>query len=359
MPITTTTEIAGPVDVKFQMTLLRNAKARCPHFVGSVPATIAEHQGTFTAKWRRIENLTPTTTPLAELTGSLNFPTRTGTQPTVTDLTATVQKFGVFIYLNEEVDLVNFNGNTNKLAEVLGINAGQSLNRLQRNVMEDNATAVFGGGATTATGVAGAGITRSDITVAGNALNRNIAMMFTPMTTGSANTNTTPIRPAYWGICHVDVEEDIRLLTGFQPVEQYAGQTSIANGEFGAVGNVRFVSTTEASIDATAGQSITGTTTAAGRTTGSATQYDVYNTVILGQEAVGSLGFGMNHTKEIYQAGDRLPGVMMINHSKGSAGSADPFNEISTMGWKSWHTGLILNSAWVRVIRHTASKLEA
>lgn len=359
MPLTTTTEIAGPVNVKFQMSLLRNAKARCPHFVGSVPASLAEHQGTFTAKWRRIENLTPTTTPLAELTGSLSFPTRTGTQPTVTDLTATVQKFGNFIYLNEEVDLVNFNGQTNKLAEVLGINAGQSLNRLQRNVMEDNATAIFGGGATTATGVAGAGITRSDITVSNNALNRQNAMLFTPMTTGSQNTNTTPIRPAYWGICHVDVEEDIRLLTGFTPAEQYGSQTSLANGEFGQVGGVRFVSTTEAGIDETAGQSITGTSTAAGRVTGSATQYDVYNTVIIGQDAVGSLGFGMSHTKEIYMAGDRLPGVMIINHAKGSAGSADPYNEISTMGWKSWHAGLILNSNWVRVIRHTASKLEA
>jgi len=359
MPITTTSEIAGPVDVKFQMTLLRNAKARCPYFVGTVPAQIAAHQGTFTAKWRRIENLTPVTAPLAELTGSLSFPTRTGTQPTVTDLTATVQKFGNFIYLNEEVDLQNFNGQTNKLAEVLGINAGQSLNRLQRNVAEDNATPVFGGGATTATGIQGAGITRSDITVAGNALNNQNALLFTPMTTGSTNTNTTPIRPAYWGICHVDVEEDIRLLTGFVPAEQYGSQTALANGEFGAVGNVRFVSTTEASIDATAGQSITGTSTLAGRTTGSATQYDVYNTVILGQDAVGSLGFGLNHTKEIYMAGDRLPGVMIINHAKGSAGSADPYNEISTMGWKSWHTGLILNSNWVRVIRHTASKLEA
>lgn len=359
MPITTTTEISGPVDVKFQVALLRNARARCPFFVGSESAEIAEHQGTFTAKWRRIENLTPVTTALAELTGSLNFPTRTGTQPTVTDLTATVQKFGNFMYLNEEVDLVNFNGQGLKLAEVLGINSGQSLNRLQRNIVEDNATAIFGGAATTATGVAGAGITRSDITVANNDLNRQNAMMFTPMTTGSANTNTTPIRPAYWGICHVDVEEDIRLLTGFTPVEQYAGQTEIANGEFGQVGGVRFISTTESSIDTTAGQSITGTSTAAGRTTGSATQYDVYNTVILGMEAHGSVGFGTSHVKRIYQAGDNLPAVMMINKDRGSAGSADPLNEISTMGWKSWHTGLILNSNWIRVVRHTASKLEA
>lgn len=357
MPLTTTSNISAPVNVDFQMALLRNAKALCPYFTGSSPATIAEHSGTFTAKWRRIENLTPTTTPLAELTGSLAFPTRTAVQPTTTDITATVQKFGNFIYLNEEVDLVNFNQQTLKLAEILGINAGRSLNRLQRDVMEDNATAIFGGAATTATGVAGAGITRADVTVAGNALNRQDAMHFTAMTLGSTNIGTSPIRPAYWGFCHVDTEEDIRGLSGFVAVEDYGSQTVTVPGEIGVVGNVRFVASTEATIDADSGATITGTATVAGRST-SGTSYDIYNTVIIGMDAVGSVGFGMGHVKETYRAGDRLPGIMMINHERGQAGAADPFNEVSSMAWKSWHAGAILNSNWCRVVRHTTSKLE-
>jgi N4-gp56 family major capsid protein len=357
MPLTTTNEISTPVDVDFQLSLLRNAKALCPYFTGTVEAQIAEHSGTFTAKWRRIENLTPDTTPLSELTGSVAFPTRTPDQPTTTDVTATVSKYGKFIYLSEEVDLGNYNGQTMKLVEVLGINAGRVLNRVQRDVMEDNSTAVFGGVATTATGVAGAGITRGDITVVGNALNRNDALMFRPMTTGSQNINTTPIRSAYWAICHVDTEEDIRLLSGFTPVEQYASQTETAEGEFGIVGNVRFVSTTEAGIDADSGATITGTSTAAGRST-SGTSYDIYNTVIYGMDAVGSVGFGFNHVKRTYMAGDSLPGVQMINHNRGSGGVADPLNELSSLGWKSWHAAAVLNGAWIRNVRHTTSKLE-
>lgn len=358
MPLTTTTEIAGPVNRIFQVSLLRNAKALAPYFEGTVPAEIAEHRGTFTALWRRIENLTPTTTPLAELTGSVSFPTRTADQPSVTDVTATVQKFGNFIYLNEEVDLVNFNGQAQKLSELMGMNAGQSLNRLQRNVMEDNSTAVFGGAATTATGVAGAGVTNSDITVANNALNRQDAMKFTSMTEGSRSIGTQPIRNAYWGICHVDVEEDIRLLSGFNAVETYSGQTETAPGEFGTVGGVRWISTTEASVDADSGATITGTATAAGRST-SGTSYDVYNSMVYGMDAYGSVGFGFNHIQSIYRVGDRLPGVLMISKPRGSAGSADPLNEVSSLGWKSWHTAVVLNGNWGRVIRHTASKLEA
>ena len=358
MPLTTTTEISAPVNNVFQVNLLRNAKALATYFTGTTPAEVGEHQGTFTAKWRRIENLNPKTTPLAELTGGVAFPTRTADQPSITDISATVSKYGNFLYLNEEVDLVNFNGQGEKLSEVLGINAGQSLNRLQRNVMEDDSTAVFGGGATTATGVGGAGITLSDIAVAVNGLNNQNALRFLPQTTGSQNVGSSPIRTAYWGITHVDTEEDIRLLTGFNSVETYAGQTETAPGEIGHVGGVRWIVTTEASVDATAGLSITGTATVAGRTTGAATQYDLYNSMIYGMDAAGSVGFGFEHVKNTYRVGDTLPGVLMVSHPKGSAGSADPLNEVASVGWKSWHAAVILNGNWIRVVRHTTSKLQ-
>ena len=360
MAITTQTEIAGPVNVIFQQTLLRNAKANCPYFTGTVPAEVTQHQGTYTAKWRRIENLTPTTTALTELTGSVSFPTRVGTQPTVTDTTATVSKYGDYIMLNEEVDLVNFNGQTDKLMEVLGIQAGRSLNRLQRNIFEDSLTAILSGSATTVAGINGnptasGFIKRSEIQNVVNTLNRNDALPFRQMTIGSTNIGTTPIRNTYIGICHPDVEEDIRVQASFQAVETYAGQTDVWQYEFGTFAGVRWVSTTESTIDASAGIFASTSATTSGRST--ATLFDVYNSVIYGQDCVGSVGFGFQHTKERYQAGDKVPGVQVINHAKGSAGAADPLNEVSTLGWKSYHAGVVLNSAWGRVYRSAASLL--
>ena len=363
MPLTTTTTISAPVNVVFQVNLLRNAKALCPYFTGTEPGVVSEHSGTFTAKWRRIENLTPATTPLAEITGSLAFPTRTADQPTITDITATVQKFGNFLFLNEEVDLVNFNGQSEKLSEVLGINAGQSLNRLQRNVMEDNASAIFSGTGTTATSVPGTaatsiGVLIGDIAQTVNELQRQNALKFTSMTSGDTNVGTSPIRASFWGICHVDAEEDIRLLTGFNSVETYMTQTQTVEGEFGHVGGVRWISTTEAGIDEDSGATCTatGTATTGPRSTGGASS-NVYNSLVYGMDAAGSVGFGFEHVKNIYKAGDTLPGVQMIAHPKGSAGSADPLSEVASVGWKSWHTGVILNSNWIRVIRSTASNL--
>ena len=363
MSLTTTSEISAPVNVIFQVNLLRNAKPLCPYYTGTVPAEIAENRGTFTAKWRRIENLTPTTTALSELTGAIAFPTRAAIQPSITDLTATVAKYGQYILLNEEVDLINFNSQSAKLSEILGINAGRSLNRLQRNVMEDNLTSIFTGGATTATAVSAAAalaatVRLTSIANAVNALDRNDAMKFRPQTEGSRNIGTAPVRESYWGINHPDTTADVRGLTGFNAVETYAGQTETAPGEYGHVGGVRFLETSEATIDAGTGATVTASATTEGRAaTGNRT--DVYNTVIFGMDAVGSLGLGGEHVKETYRAGDRLPAVQVIAHQRGSAGAGDPLNEISTIGWKSWHAGLVLNSAWGRVIKHTASRLEA
>jgi N4-gp56 family major capsid protein len=363
MAVTTQTEIAGPVNVVFQKSLLLRAQALCPYFIGTVPAEIRQHSGTFTAKWRRYEHLTPITTALTEIQGSVAFPTRNAVQPTVTDITATVSKYGNFIFLNEEVDLININNVAMELSDVLGENAGRSLNRLQRNIMEDNATAFLAGTATTATGLGattlgGADLDRGVIAAVFNALKRQDSMPFSPETRGSQNIGTAPIRESYWGICHVDTTEDLRGLTGFNSVETYAGQTETARGEIGHVGGVRFIETTEATIDAGTGATVTSTATAAQRHDGTTFRSDVYNTVIYGREAVGSLGLDTTHVKSIYRPEDRLPAVQMISHARGSAGAADPLNELSSVGWKSWHTGQILNSNWIRVARHVVSNLE-
>lgn len=352
-PVTTTSQIAGPVNVVFQQTLLRNAKARCPYFVGTVPATVGMHQGSFTAKWRRIENLTPVTSALSEITGNLSHPVRDAVQPSVTDITQTVSKYGNHILLNEETDLVNFNGQADKLMEIMGINAGQSLNRLQRNEAEDNSTLLQAAGAAN-DGATTTKLSINDIRRAKNAIDRQSGIKFTPRTLGDSRFNTAPVREAYWGICHVDVEEDIRQMAGFKDVVTYGGQTETAPGEFGEAGGVRWLSTEEASIDADTG----GANSNLRGTTDAATNIDLYTSVVFGMDAVGSLGFDLAHTKEVYQAGDDLPAVMVIKKDFGSSGIADPFNELSTLAWKSWHAAKILNSNWIRGIRSGASNLE-
>lgn len=350
MAITTTTEQTAPVNVIFQQTYLRQAKARCPYFAGTLPGTLQSKQGSFTVKWRRMVPLNPTTTPLAELTGNLSLPTRTASQITQTDLTEPVKKYGDFIFLTEEADLVNFNTMTDQLMETLGIQAGRSLNRLQRNEQEDNSTVLRSGGVATDGDIVEA-LTRTVVKRAVNELNVNSALLFTPMTQGADLFNTTPIRSSYWGICHSDVEEDIRDFTTFFPVERYSSQTQTEMGEFGIADGVRWISTPEGSIVINAG----GTPATNGLRSTGGTSADIYKSLVYGMEAYGSVSLDTTLIKEVYLAGDNIPGVQVIAKAMDSGGIGNPLNEVGSMGWKFWHAAKVLNNTWARVI-HSGAK---
>jgi|SaaInl7_200m_RNA_FD_contig_81_290928_length_2832_multi_15_in_0_out_0_4 N4-gp56 family major capsid protein len=352
MTVTTTSTLTAPVNYVFQRRLLKNAKARCPYFEGSTPGDILpSHEGTFSVRWRRIENLTPTTSALSEETGSRSFPLRTGSVPTITQPTATVAKYGDVIYPTEEADLINYNGQTAKLIEILAIQAGRSLNRLQRNILEDNVTLYYASNGTADGDVTDA-ISRGLIKKGTNVLNNASGMTFTNQTTGSTSIGTTPIRSGYLGICHVDVEEDVRELSGFIAAERYASQTALFQNEFGAVGGVRWVCTEEASKDASLGGDPGQTLNTSG-----SNKADLYTSVIMGMDAHGALSLDRDLIRTTYKAGDKVPGIIAISHPKGSAGSADALNEMASLGWKSWHAGTILNDTWAIGLRTGASKL--
>lgn len=349
--ITDTDIITTPVNVLFQTLLLKQARALCPYFIGTMPSSLTMNRGTFTAKWRRYENVTPTTTPLAELDGNVAFPTRDSIVPSITDVTSEVLKYGQYFVVNEEVDTMRFDVEVAGLAKVLGISAGRSLNQLQRNEAEDNSTQKFTNG--TATSQVSTKIDQNALRQCYNFLERQDAMPFTPRTEGSTNINTSPIRVAYWGLCHPDVELDIRDISGFIGVERYAGQVATEAGEFGTAEGIRFISSSDASINTGAGAT---TGTAVRETTNDA---DVYDTVIFGEDAIGSLGFGQTHIQEVYRAGDELPAIQFIQKARGSAGAADPLNELGTQGWKSWHAAKVLNANWTCNIQSAATDLTA
>jgi N4-gp56 family major capsid protein len=343
-------------------TLLSAARKRLPYFNGTLPGTLEKAQGAASVKWRRIENLTAVTTALTESTEATTpaFGNgRNSVRPTITDVTVAIAKYGNAINLTEEIDLFNVNSNSAALMDTLGANAGESLNTLMRNVYDGATTVVrFGNGsagtpAASYSSVAEA-INLNDIRFTVNALNRNSAMRFTPAAFGSTNIGTVPVRQSYYGICHVDVEDDIRALTGFVGVETYGGYTETEPGEFGHVGGVRWCSTEIAPIIS---DGSTESAVAASYRGTSSILHDVYSTFIYGREAIGSIGLGEQHAKEIYMMYDRVPTVELIYHKPGSSGIADMFNEVGSLAWKAWFAGKILNGSWVGKIQTLARKV--
>lgn len=352
----TDVELQKPVNVVYQQTFLRRAQQLLPYFAGTRPGTLNRQAGTSTIKWRRIEQETPTTAALAELTGvSTYMQGRDADTPTFTDIVATVAKYGQFYIVNEEVDLFLPSETTNELVAVLGESAGRSLNMLMRNVAEDNLTQRYTENSSVITAVH-TPVIAADLDRIVNELARNSARPFSPMSSGSQNVGSTPILRSYWGIVHPDVAHDLAGLTGFQSVEKYAGQVAIADGEIGYYSRVgrgiRFIQSEDASIDANSGATISGEDV---RTTSGIA--DIYTIVIYGEDAMGSVGLGQRHTDGIYRAGENKGAFEMIFHERGSGGVSDPFNEIATLAWKAWFAGAVLNANWGFALRVGATNL--
>ena len=354
--ITDTPILQKPVNAVFNQVFLRRAQQNCPYFAGTMPGTLITQGGSDVIKWRRIEQEAPTTSALSELTTTSSWMQgRTADTPTITDVTATMAKYGQFYIVNEEVDLYNPSKTGAELVAVLGESAGRSLNQLMRDVEEENSTQRFAGNVAS-DGAVNAIVVIADLNRVINELSRNSARTFAPMTTGSQNIGTAPILPSYWALCHPDVAHDVAGLAGFKSVETYAGQTATVMGEFGYYARggkgLRFVMSEDASIDAGAGAALSGADLRA--TSGNG---DVYTIVVYGQDAFGSVGLGERHSDGVYRAGDNTGGWEMIFHDKGSAGAGDPFNEIRTLAWKAFFAGAVLNSNWSRAIRVGATDL--
>lgn len=350
---TLTSHVTAPVNFVLMRGLLSQARKVLPYFNGTMPGELEKNGGSMSVKWRRFDDLAPATTALGEVTGNAAFQMgRTAATPTITDITVAVAKYGNYINHSEELDLFNVNSRAAQLMDVLGRNAGESLNILARNVFSGATTIRYASGAASAT-VLTTAIDTTDVRNAVNLLNRQSAMKFFSMGAGSQNIGSSPVRSSYYGICHSDVEEDIRDITGFIGVEQYGGYIDdVQVGEFGAVNGVRWSSTEIAEISTSL-----GTTTATGMRGATDILNDVYYTYIYGKEAIGTVGLGEEHTEEIYLMGDRPPAIEVIQKAVGSSGVADPLNEVGSAAWKAWFAGQILNQSWVVEVQSLASDL--
>jgi len=355
----TDVELERPVNTIFQQTLLRNAKSRCLHFLGSSAASVNENMGTTTATWRRITIGTNARAALTEQTTTAAYMGgRSASALAFAAPTATALKYGNFVILNEEVELYNYNGQSDKIVEILGIDGGDYLDSLQASFISDNGNTIFAAGAASE-GAVVSKVTLNSVKNAVVTLDKNKALTFTPMTTGSQNFGTTQLMPGYIGICHPDVAPDIAALAGFKPAETYAGQVSLFMGEFGSITvagrTVRFCSGHNADINADSG-GLTGTT---GLISTTGTNIDTYTTVIMGRDAWGSLGFGASLPDGSFTAGDEQSAIKLITQGLGSGGTSDPFREISTVAYKFWWAAVELNEDWSRIIVSGASSLSS
>src|SRR3990167_32299 len=352
-------DIPAPINNVYMRGLLSSARKTLPFFNGTMPGVLEKAGGSATVKWRRIENLAVATTALSELSpgATATFGLgRTSVRPTIFNVTKAVAKYGNAIITTEEIDLFNIDSDTMALMDVLGANAGESFNSVARLEFDNASQVRYASGAANKSATV-AEMKYIDIEWSVNKLQRNSAMKMFSMATGSANVTTSTVRSSFFGICHPDVERDIRLLTGFLGVEQYGGYTETITGEFGALGGVRWCMSETAPRETGAGTTSTSASNTFRGT--SADLNDVYTSYIYGKEAVGTVGLGVGYStgvKKMYEGKEQA--IMLIQKKPGSSGIDDMFDEIGRIAWKAWHATKILNGNWLVIVKSLAKEIQ-
>jgi N4-gp56 family major capsid protein len=318
MAMTTRTEIPQEVNNFYDRVLLERALPALVHTRFAQVRDIPSNSGTNVIKFRRYGSLTANTTALTEGV------TPAGTSLSVTDITATVLQYGDYVTLTDVVEYETYDPILTETADILGEQAGDSTDRLMRDVLAAGTTIQYASTATANNQITAAmKLNRAEVKEAVRTLRGNNAKPVTSMIDPSTGYNTVPLGRSYIGIVSPETAFDLDDATGFTPVENYPNRSTVMEDEIGSLANVRFVMTTNAFVNAGAG--------AAG--------VDVHYTVIFGQNAY---------------AMTRISGQTLKNIVKplGSAGTADPLNQRATSGWKLTFAGKILNNDYLVVVRH-------
>lgn len=319
MADTTRTEIPIEVNNFYDRTLLERAVPSFVHNRFAQVRDIPKNGGTNVIKFRRYGNLTRTIVPLSEGVSP------SGSQLSITDVTATVLQYGDYVTLTDKVLMETYDPILTETAEILGDQAGDSLDVLCRNVQVAGASAQY---ASTATSVATVGsamkLDRSEVKQAVRTLKGNSAKPVTSMINPSTGYNTTPINRAFIGIVHPDSTFDLDDATGWIPVEKYANKSDVMPDEVGSLAGVRFIESPNA--------------------------YTTSGTLV--STVYGTLIFGMNAYAQTRISGEALTNIVK---PLGSAGTADALNQRSTSGWKASYVAKVLNANFIIVIYHAVS----
>lgn len=297
-------EAAGK-DAYFVKQLLARAKPYQMHRMPAQKAKLPDGESDV-MRWRR-QNVLPTATvPLTE-----GVPPA-GSTMTVVDQTVKLEQYGDYLTISDKVQYIVSSPSMNDNMDLLSQQMGETLDEVARSVLEANASVYncqYGSNGNTPTE-----LTAKDLRSVVADLKGASAKMFTPIIRGENRDGTVPVRDAYWGMGHTDLEVDIEELASFLPVSKYPNPKMGREGEVGSAGNIRILLSSLGSV-----------------TTGSP---DVYNFFVAGRDAYGTVENDSGTIKHIF------------NDAK-SGGTSNPLWQYSTQGWKAFYATKILNDSWI------------
>ena len=208
-----------------------------------------------------------------------------------TEVTVQLQQYGEYARCTDKLDLTHLDMDIMRRTKLFGDAGARSIDAVVREELAKCANVIYAGGKAS----------RAELTAADKLTSRELRKAVKTLKKNHAQT----FGGYYVAIIGPDTMYDLQEDEAFVKVSQYQDKENIYTGEVGRLFGVRMVETTEAKIFEGAG----------------ASGADVASVIVLGQYAYG--------VTSLKGAKPRV-----IVKPAGSAGTADPLDQISTVGWK-------------------------
>lgn len=280
----------------YDMTLIDEASPELVHDQFAQKRPIPANGGK-KIEFRKFASLPKALTPLTEGV------TPDGKNLKVEAIEAEVAQYGDYITQSDVLELTSIDNTIVEATKLLGKQAGLTLDTITRNVLQSG-TMVFycpKGDGTAVTSRANLDNT-CKLTV--DVIKQVAALL--------KKNNAPKIDGSYVCIIHPFVAYDLMSDPEWIDANKYTTSENIFNGELGKIGGVRFVESSEAKVY----------------------EGGVFGCLMLGANAYG--------VTEISGGG-----LQTIIKQKGSAGTADPLDQRSSIGWKAIKTAEILVDAYM------------
>lgn len=208
-----------------------------------------------------------------------------------TEVTVQLQQYGEYARCTDKLDLTHLDMDIMRRTKLFGDAGARSIDAVVREELAKCANVIYAGGKAS----------RAELTAANKLTSRELRKAVKTLKKNHAQT----FGGYFVAIIGPDTMYDLQEDEAFVKVSQYQDKENIYTGEVGRLFGVRLVETTEAKIFEGAG----------------ASGADVASVIVLGQYAYG--------VTSLKGAKPRV-----IVKPAGSAGTADPLDQISTVGWK-------------------------
>ena len=283
--MTTSTGLSAGMQTYYNRTLLRTFEPNLVHLQFGENYPLPANSGKV-MQMRKLIPIEGKTTPLEE--GNPGA----GTMLAETAITAEIHQYGDHAEFSDLIDLTHIDVTLARKVELFGNAGARAIDTIVREELATCPNVIYANGKTSRASLAATDkLTSVELRKAVRALKKNHAQTFNGY---------------YIGIVGPDTVYDLQDDDAFVKVSAYQDKENIYTGEVGRLFGVRLVETTEAKIFEGAG----------------ASSVSVASVIVLGKYAYGLTSI----------RGGAAPHVIV--KPAGSAGTADPLDQINSVGWK-------------------------